>query len=143
MIDEINKAIKESLPQKIGEELQTELAQLALLREQVKAFTKTVEENNLEISRLRQIEKRAQSLDALEARLQKDIMKFETDKRDLHIELLKEKYTDVKSLMHDVFRNQKMVYQKYGSTDAVYEDQYGTKHTFPVANNSTTEIVEE
>lgn len=142
LLDEIKETIKKNLPAQVSEELQTYLREANADKQENETLKKQIENLAKELSNIKTDNARIAQLDDDRKKLYSDRQAFEIEKREFQIRTLNEKYNDVKSLMHDVFRNQRMVYKKTGQTN--YTDYGpGGSQSGNEGICATTEVIEE
>ena len=112
MIEDIKQVIQKNLPEQVSKELkqrledgETAIARVKMLEESTGKLMETVKE-------LEKFDRDKMQLASGQASLEHERQKFEIEKRDWKIKEMEGKYNDVKSLMHDVFRNQRIVYRR-------------------------------
>ena len=116
MTEDIQKAIEKNLPAAVGTELQKRLARTDALERELESSKARCDKYYKDITELDHLRREKEQIEKDRECLEKDKLRFEILQRDTHIKLLKEKYDDVRSLMHDVFRNQQLVWKTTSST---------------------------
>ncbi len=111
LMKDIQEAVKKALPAHLSEELQHVLQIGKAAMADVDKLRKENAKLQTEVDRLKPFELRDNEVRNRSTILDAEKQKFEVDKRDYKITVLEQKYTDVRTLMHDVFRNQRIVYQ--------------------------------
>ena len=143
MLEELRETIRKNLPAQVSEQLQHYLLEANAAK---KENIELIEENkHLKIL----ISKHeGQQVDLLKLNndrvtLKEDRQKFEIERRDERLKVMIEKYNDVRSLMHDVFRNQRMIYksQEQGSVSVFTPQGYPTQQ--PSNSTTETEMIQE
>ena len=142
MFDEIKEAIRKNLPSQVSEELQEYLSELEDAKDERNRLKKSCEGYLERINKLEKIDRDVAELIEGQKTLEKERQVFEINKREMEIQLLKEKYNDVKSLMSDVFRNKKLMYYKTkNGTVPVMRDGYVQQEQ--TSSSTVTEVTEE
>ena len=143
MIEDIKKIIEDNLPTQVSKQLQEYLADynankeiITKLREQ-KAELEELNKELLQKSQfISDYHKKAK-------KLSEDLQKWEIEKREYKITELECKYNDVRSLMHDVFRNKTLTYETNENFNKNYYNQQGSYCTDNHDNHKTTTVKED
>lgn len=147
MIEEIKEAIKKNLSSQVADELQVVLERY---QKQEELISKLEEENSdlsHKVYKYEPFYQKAVELDKQFNELDNNKRAFEIEKLEYKIETQEEKYNDVRSLMSDVFRNQRMVYKTSGfssNSKTIIDGQGFQNHVVDnETSESTTEKVED
>lgn len=150
MFEEIKEIVRKNLPAQVSEELQNYLSEADEAFETNHNLQKEIKVLQKELSKLSKLDSQKESIKADREELKEEIAifekeknKFEIEKREYKISCLNEKYADVKSLMHDVFRNQRIVYRKNEYHDQSFTDNNGMYQQNTTHTNGDSEKIEE